>query len=217
MLNLYPRLALAASGTFSVDEDEPQICYGIMVAFVSLLLFCVLVAVVSVARACSITGLIVLLFGLVGWFGPRGGAAAVAAARRNGTRQRQQQPSVASAAPAPTAVRLAHRCTCGMTDAAIGTLPTFAYEATGDEGARQSCLLCAVCLEDVQAGQTVRELPPCRHLFHVDCIDLWLQTHRTCPLCRCELPLPPPRKATSKAAAAGTETESSTNASLPPV
>jgi hypothetical protein len=34
--------------------------------------------------------------------------------------------------------------------------------------------------------------PACRHLFHVGCVVVWLHEHRTCPLCRCELP---PRKA----------------------
>ncbi|KAJ2897282.1 hypothetical protein IWW38_001776 [Coemansia aciculifera] len=42
---------------------------------------------------------------------------------------------------------------------------------------------CAVCLEDFNAGDVVRRLP-CRHFFHIACIDPWLSERAaTCPLC----------------------------------
>ncbi|KAJ2841672.1 hypothetical protein J3B02_005818, partial [Coemansia erecta] len=42
---------------------------------------------------------------------------------------------------------------------------------------------CAVCLEEFLAGDKVRQLP-CRHYFHVLCIDPWLgKRSATCPLC----------------------------------
>lgn len=43
-------------------------------ACVSLLLFCVLAASVSVTKACAVAGLAVLLFGVIGWFVPLCGA-----------------------------------------------------------------------------------------------------------------------------------------------
>ncbi|CAK9144691.1 unnamed protein product [Ilex paraguariensis] len=45
-------------------------------------------------------------------------------------------------------------------------------------------LECAVCLCEVSKGEKARLLPKCNHGFHVDCIDMWFQSHSTCPLCR---------------------------------
>ncbi|CAM8901240.1 unnamed protein product [Rhodiola kirilowii] len=45
-------------------------------------------------------------------------------------------------------------------------------------------LECAVCLSAVEEGEKARILPNCSHGFHVGCIDMWLQSHSTCPLCR---------------------------------
>ncbi|KAJ4834580.1 hypothetical protein Tsubulata_040726 [Turnera subulata] len=45
-------------------------------------------------------------------------------------------------------------------------------------------LECAVCLCEVEEGEKARLLPKCNHGFHLDCIDMWFQSHSTCPLCR---------------------------------
>ncbi|XP_062025780.1 RING-H2 finger protein ATL3 [Rosa rugosa] len=45
-------------------------------------------------------------------------------------------------------------------------------------------LECAVCLSDLAQGEKARLLPKCNHGFHVECIDMWFQSHSTCPLCR---------------------------------
>ncbi|XP_057980209.1 RING-H2 finger protein ATL3-like [Malania oleifera] len=45
-------------------------------------------------------------------------------------------------------------------------------------------LECAVCLCELSQGDKARLLPKCNHGFHVDCIDMWFQSHSTCPLCR---------------------------------
>ncbi|XP_006354695.1 probable E3 ubiquitin-protein ligase RHA2B [Solanum tuberosum] len=43
---------------------------------------------------------------------------------------------------------------------------------------------CAVCLSAFEDGEQVRKLK-CKHIFHKDCLDTWLQQDSaTCPLCR---------------------------------
>uniref|UniRef100_J3LBC5 RING-type E3 ubiquitin transferase n=1 Tax=Oryza brachyantha TaxID=4533 RepID=J3LBC5_ORYBR len=65
-------------------------------------------------------------------------------------------------------------------------------------------------------GELVRQLPACGHLFHVDCIDMWLHSHSTCPLCRCNVSPPAATvvKATATAATAAAQQPTDT---LPPV
>ena len=46
---------------------------------------------------------------------------------------------------------------------------------------------CSVCLGDYQADDKLQQIPACGHTFHMDCIDLWLTSHTTCPLCRLTL------------------------------
>ncbi|CAI5527751.1 unnamed protein product [Closterium sp. Naga37s-1] len=46
---------------------------------------------------------------------------------------------------------------------------------------------CAVCLSDFADGEQLRCLLPCAHRFHVACIDCWLLSHTTCPVCRTAL------------------------------
>lgn len=43
---------------------------------------------------------------------------------------------------------------------------------------------CAVCLSEFEEDETIRIIPICSHLFHIDCIDIWLQNNPNCPLCR---------------------------------
>lgn len=43
---------------------------------------------------------------------------------------------------------------------------------------------CSVCLGEYQAEDRLQQIPACGHTFHMDCIDMWLTTHTTCPLCR---------------------------------
>ncbi|KAH7841389.1 hypothetical protein Vadar_029293 [Vaccinium darrowii] len=44
---------------------------------------------------------------------------------------------------------------------------------------------CRICLVEFVNGENLRVLPSCRHIFHHDCINLWLTSKSTeCPICR---------------------------------
>ncbi|KAL5211531.1 hypothetical protein ABZP36_022378 [Zizania latifolia] len=199
--------AAAAAGDDDGDDYECRACYGVSVACVSLLLFCVLASTVSVTKACAVAGLTVLLFGAIGWFVPLCGGAA--------------RPRGVARAGDGAARRMSAACACGLVGAPlIDALPAFVYECPAEGGGgggskHGGSVLCAVCLEDVQRGETVRRLPACGHLFHKDCVDMWLHTHATCPLCRCDVL---PRKHATKASASAAAAVESTSAdALPPV
>lgn len=46
---------------------------------------------------------------------------------------------------------------------------------------------CSVCLSEFQENESLRLLPKCSHAFHLPCIDTWLKSHATCPLCRANI------------------------------
>ncbi|KAE8681779.1 Tetratricopeptide repeat-like superfamily protein [Hibiscus syriacus] len=43
---------------------------------------------------------------------------------------------------------------------------------------------CVVCLNDFQEHDMLRVLPKCSLAFHLDYIDIWLQSNDNCPICR---------------------------------
>ncbi|KAL7158348.1 hypothetical protein ABFS83_02G137200 [Erythranthe nasuta] len=43
---------------------------------------------------------------------------------------------------------------------------------------------CAVCLSKFEPHDQLRLLPLCCHAFHAACIDTWIVSNQTCPLCR---------------------------------
>eukprot|EP00249_Psilotum_nudum_P017489 c26346_g1_i4 orf=374-1459(-) len=69
----------------------------------------------------------------------------------------------------------------GLDKAVIDSLPTFTYE---DPPSEEDVLECAVCLCEFLIHEKGRVLPKCHHCFHIECIDMWLHSHSTCPLCR---------------------------------
>jgi RING-H2 zinc finger protein RHA1 len=48
--------------------------------------------------------------------------------------------------------------------------------------------VCVVCMNNMDSGDEVRELCNCCHVFHKECLDVWIgQGQGTCPLCRSNL------------------------------
>jgi len=79
--------------------------------------------------------------------------------------------------------------------------PSSPLDLTGDDAAAavaassKETKECAVCLDVPSLGQCVRRLR-CMHVFHADCIDTWLKTSRTCPVCKADVA--PPREEKGK-------------------
>ncbi|GAV65845.1 zf-RING_2 domain-containing protein [Cephalotus follicularis] len=69
----------------------------------------------------------------------------------------------------------------GLKKKILKTLPKLTYSA--DSGATKSSD-CAICLTEFVAGDEIRVLPQCGHVFHVACIDTWFGSHSSCPSCR---------------------------------
>ncbi|KAJ1278760.1 hypothetical protein BS78_04G103600 [Paspalum vaginatum] len=76
--------------------------------------------------------------------------------------------------------------------AALARIPCHDYEHPDEDGGAAEG--CAVCLGVVGEGEVVRRLPACQHVFHRECIDLWLRAHATCPVCRSGVLSPAPER-----------------------
>ncbi|KAK9277970.1 hypothetical protein L1049_027527 [Liquidambar formosana] len=69
----------------------------------------------------------------------------------------------------------------GLDQAFIDALPVFHYK---DIMGLKEPFDCAVCLSEFSDRDKLRLLPTCSHAFHIYCIDTWLLSNSTCPLCR---------------------------------
>ncbi|KAJ8773847.1 hypothetical protein K2173_008310 [Erythroxylum novogranatense] len=77
--------------------------------------------------------------------------------------------------------QLFHLHDSGLDQAFIDALPVFLYKEI--MGLKEP-FDCAVCLCEFSENDKLRLLPLCSHAFHIDCIDTWLLSNSTCPLCR---------------------------------
>jgi len=46
---------------------------------------------------------------------------------------------------------------------------------------------CVICMSPIDSGYMVT---PCRHAFHSDCLEQWMDVKMECPTCRGHLPVP---------------------------
>lgn len=71
----------------------------------------------------------------------------------------------------------------GLKKSAIKVLPVVVYTSASKlpPGLATDC---AICLAELREGEKVRVLPECNHGFHMECIDKWLVSRSSCPICR---------------------------------
>jgi Ring finger domain len=77
--------------------------------------------------------------------------------------------------------QLFHLHDSGLDQTIIDSLPVFLYEEILGPNEPFDC---AVCLCEFLKEDKLRLLPGCGHAFHLNCIDTWLLSNSTCPLCR---------------------------------
>ncbi|XP_075145016.1 ring finger protein murashka isoform X2 [Haematobia irritans] len=68
----------------------------------------------------------------------------------------------------------------GLARNEIEQLPSYKFNPETHNGDQTSCV---VCMCDFEIRQILRVLP-CSHEFHAKCVDKWLRSNRTCPICR---------------------------------
>ncbi|CAK9170788.1 unnamed protein product [Ilex paraguariensis] len=79
----------------------------------------------------------------------------------------------------------------GLDPSIIKSFPTFPYSNVKDFRREKYGLECAICLCEFEDDNFLRLLTSCCHVFHQECIDLWLDSHKTCPVCRMRLDTSP--------------------------
>ncbi|XP_019186018.1 PREDICTED: RING-H2 finger protein ATL57-like [Ipomoea nil] len=68
----------------------------------------------------------------------------------------------------------------GLDPAAIRALPAVSYGGAAEHLMEE----CPICLSEFELKETLKIIPCCGHVFHFKCIDTWLSSHVSCPLCR---------------------------------
>ncbi|ESQ36490.1 hypothetical protein EUTSA_v10009604mg [Eutrema salsugineum] len=89
----------------------------------------------------------------------------------------------------PLMIYSPHELNRGLDESAIRAIPIFKFKkrdvvAGGEEEQNKNSQECSVCLSEFQEDEKLRIIPNCCHVFHIDCIDIWLQGNANCPLCR---------------------------------
>ena len=73
-----------------------------------------------------------------------------------------------------------------------GTIDSYPRVVIGESGRmlKQGDDTCTICLTEYHINDTLKIMPECLHRFHVNCLDEWLRSNPTCPVCRVQ-PSPP--------------------------
>ncbi|ESQ39815.1 hypothetical protein EUTSA_v10001206mg [Eutrema salsugineum] len=73
----------------------------------------------------------------------------------------------------------------GLEPRIIQSFPLFPFSSVKDLREDKHGLECAICLLEFEEEHILlRLLTTCYHVFHQECIDRWLESNKTCPVCR---------------------------------
>lgn len=101
--------------------------------------------------------------------------------------KRQWMPPTTATAPTTPELNISRTRSRGVDQSVIDTFPAIGYATVKILRTSKSPLECAICISEFIDDDILRLLPGCRHVFHTDCIDTWLENHVTCPVCRSNL------------------------------
>ncbi|KAI3902794.1 hypothetical protein MKW92_052158 [Papaver armeniacum] len=98
-------------------------------------------------------------------------------------------PATTNTGNATTAAQNQRSNSAGLDRITIDRLPIILHKASispahNGEAAGEQCSICLTMFED---EEKVKVLPNCKHCYHPECVDAWLITHSSCPLCRSSL------------------------------
>ncbi|XP_039134266.1 E3 ubiquitin ligase BIG BROTHER-related-like [Dioscorea cayenensis subsp. rotundata] len=72
----------------------------------------------------------------------------------------------------------------GLSADSIASLPSISYKAqSGQDSNNDQCVICRLDYED---GESL-VLLSCKHAYHSECINRWLQINKVCPVCSAEV------------------------------
>ncbi|KAK2988786.1 hypothetical protein RJ640_025945 [Escallonia rubra] len=82
----------------------------------------------------------------------------------------------------------------GLDAATIDSLPIFMHKSLAadldkddDSTVVTVEIECSICLGLFEEDEVIKVLPECLHAYHSECVDKWLRTRSSCPLCRTSL------------------------------
>uniref|UniRef100_A0ACD5ZX60 Uncharacterized protein n=1 Tax=Avena sativa TaxID=4498 RepID=A0ACD5ZX60_AVESA len=73
----------------------------------------------------------------------------------------------------------------GVSADTLASLPSVTYQAQDKQHSNME--QCVICRVEFEEGESLVALP-CKHSYHSECINQWLQLNKVCPMCSAEVP-----------------------------